>query len=38
MVAQLWHVTAGEVAAGYEELVYLVVHLPVKWWFQHLHV
>ena len=30
MVAQLWYATAGEVAVGHEELVYLVVHLPVK--------
>ena len=38
VVAQLWHTTDWKVAAGHEELVYLVVHLPVKWWFQHLHV
>ena len=40
VVAQLWHATAGEVAPGHKELVYLVVpaeHLPVKWSFQHLY-
>ena len=40
VVAQLWHATAGEVAAVHKELVCLVVpaeHLPVKWSFQHLY-
>ena len=37
VVAQLWYATAGEVDVGHEELVYLVVHLPVIWWFQHLY-
>ena len=40
MVVQLRHAAAGEVVAGHEECVYLVIqaeHLSVKWRFQHLY-